>query len=58
MLWEVALLLVAITFMVVNIWSVIINTMVLKKMAPFMERMMRISDKAMKQCEELFEDED
>lgn len=59
MLWEVAVLLVAITFMVVNIWSIIINTMVLKKMAPLWERLMKMSDKFMKELEEeMFDDEE
>lgn len=58
MLWEVAVLLVAITFMVVNMWSIILNTMVLKKFAPYMDRMMKVCGKMMEQMEEAFEDED
>ena len=59
MLWEVAVLLVAITFMAVNIWSIVINTMVLKKFAPLWDRLMKMSDKFMKEIEdELFDNED
>lgn len=59
MLWEVALVLVAITFMAVNMWSIIVNTMVLKKMSPIIDRMVKFGDKWMELLEkELFDDED
>ena len=58
MLWEVALVIMALTFMIVNIWSVIINTMMLRKTIPFMDRFMKIADKSLNQLEELFDESD
>ena len=57
MLWEVALVLVAITFMVVNIWSIILNTMVLKKTLPITDRIVKIGDKALGYYEKLIDEE-
>ena len=58
MLWEVALVIMALTFMIVNIWSVVVNTMMLKKAVPFMDRFMKIADKSLDQLEELFDESD
>lgn len=58
MLWEVALVIMALTFMIVNIWSVVVNTMMLKKTVPFMDRFMKIADKSLDQLEELFDESD
>lgn len=56
MIWQVALLLVALTFMFVNVWSVILNIKILNKTSPLFDRMLTFSEKWMDQMEEDFED--
>ena len=56
MIWQVALLIVALTFMFVNVWSVILNIKILNKTSPLFDRMLTFSEKWMDQMEEDFED--
>lgn len=52
MIWQVALLIVALTFMFVNVWSVILNIKILNKTSPLFDRMLTFSEKWMDQIEE------
>lgn len=55
-LWEVALLVVAITVMVVNLWNMFLTTKMLKKYEPLLDKTLTVFDKAtdwlLKQYEE------
>ena len=55
MIWQVALLIVALTFMFVNVWSVILNIKILNKTLPLFDRMLTFSEKWMDQMEEDFD---
>ena len=61
MIWQVALLLVAVTFMIVNLWTIYYNMKMLKKIAPIWDKMMIIADKGIsyyeKEVDELIEEE-
>lgn len=46
-LWEIAVLILSITVMVVNLWNIYLNTKLLQKFAPFLDKCMDVSDKFM-----------
>lgn len=57
-LWEVAVLIIAVTVMVVNVWNVFLTTKILLKYEPFLDKCMGVANKAMDATAKLFEEED
>lgn len=57
-LWEVALIIIAVTVMVVNIWQMIISTRVLLKTLPLLDKTVKFSDLFMKQMLSSLEEDD
>lgn len=44
-IWEIALLLAGITYMMVNLWSIITSTKLLKKLEPLVDKSYKITEK-------------
>lgn len=57
-LWEVALIIIALTVMIVNIWQMIISTKVLVKTLPLLDKTVKFSDLFMKQMLSTLEEDD
>lgn len=57
-LWEVALIIISVTVMVVNLWNIYFSTKLLKKYEPFLDKCMKVCDAMLDQTIELFKKED
>lgn len=57
-LWEVALLIISLTFMIVNTWNVILTTKLLKKYEPIADKSIKVIDKVIDKTIEQFEDDE